>query len=281
VQAVRFEAPHNYNRDSREAVYVWMARWLQNAPADVKREERPFAPEPLGDLLVFYQRPMPDTAVSADVLTRNWIDAARRQLQTTPTEMQARALRLALGFADSQVGPAPMAARRRIRTVLAAGVDPDLQRQLKSAGFMVRAVDFTPFDEAEAAKIPHFDSYNRTKAGQRVADIVAAMRAAPDSALVASGDEALAGLLASAVETDRVAVLDVANFDTSSDTAFVERLYIPGLRRAGDVSTAARLAGRGVVLHNGGEAFRLESGEVRRGKLSAREIVDLLKRTGR
>jgi hypothetical protein len=60
VHGVRFEAPHNYNRDSREAVYAWMARWLQGAPADVKREERTFTPEPLGDLLVFFQRPMPD-----------------------------------------------------------------------------------------------------------------------------------------------------------------------------------------------------------------------------
>ena len=31
VEAVQFDAPHNYNRDSREAVYAWMARWLQHA----------------------------------------------------------------------------------------------------------------------------------------------------------------------------------------------------------------------------------------------------------
>ena len=37
VHAVRFTAEHNYNKDSREAMYAWMARWLQNAPADVKR----------------------------------------------------------------------------------------------------------------------------------------------------------------------------------------------------------------------------------------------------
>ena len=42
VQSVRFDAPHNYNRDSREAVYAWMARWLQHAPADVKRPEKSF-----------------------------------------------------------------------------------------------------------------------------------------------------------------------------------------------------------------------------------------------
>ena len=29
VQAVRITAEHNYNKDSREAMYAWMARWLQ------------------------------------------------------------------------------------------------------------------------------------------------------------------------------------------------------------------------------------------------------------
>jgi dienelactone hydrolase len=59
VHAVQFDAPHNYNRDSREAVYAWMARWLQDAPADVRREERAFTPDPLPDPLVFHERSMP------------------------------------------------------------------------------------------------------------------------------------------------------------------------------------------------------------------------------
>src|SRR5262249_50237597 len=54
VHAVQFDAPHNYNRDSREAVYAWMARWLKNAPADVRVAERAFHPETLADALVFY-----------------------------------------------------------------------------------------------------------------------------------------------------------------------------------------------------------------------------------
>src|SRR6476659_7975957 len=53
VQSVRFDAPHNYNRDSREAVYAWMARWLQHAPADVRRPEPKIDPDRLTDLLVF------------------------------------------------------------------------------------------------------------------------------------------------------------------------------------------------------------------------------------
>ena len=31
-RCVQFVAPHNYNRDSREAVYPWFAHWLGNAP---------------------------------------------------------------------------------------------------------------------------------------------------------------------------------------------------------------------------------------------------------
>src|SRR5947207_1360920 len=34
VAAARFDAEHNYNRASREAMYAWMVRWLQDAPAD-------------------------------------------------------------------------------------------------------------------------------------------------------------------------------------------------------------------------------------------------------
>src|SRR6185295_13220873 len=38
-RAVQFDAPHNYNKDSREAVYAWMVRWLQNGPDQAKIAE--------------------------------------------------------------------------------------------------------------------------------------------------------------------------------------------------------------------------------------------------
>ncbi len=38
VQTVQIDAPHNFNRPTREAVYAWMARWLLGAPADVRVE---------------------------------------------------------------------------------------------------------------------------------------------------------------------------------------------------------------------------------------------------
>ena len=276
VHAVRFEAPHNYNRDSREAVYAWMARWLQRAPAGVRREERSFTPETLPDLLVFHQRAMPAHAVTAAQLTAGWIEAAQRQLTTTDLAMRARALRQALGF--SQVAAAqPPARASRPRKVLVAGIEPSLEKELRSAGLAITSIDFTPFDAEEASKIPHFDTYNRTAAGQRVADIVNALRKSPDAALVAAGDAALAGLLASAVETGRAAILDIGQFDATADAAFVERLYIPGLRRAGDLSTAIAVAGERVVVHNAGDRFPGAVANLRREKLNSREILAALR----
>jgi len=53
VHAVRMDAPHNYNKDSREAVYAWMARWLKGAPPDTKVAEQAFTVDPAEKLLVF------------------------------------------------------------------------------------------------------------------------------------------------------------------------------------------------------------------------------------
>ena len=50
VNAVRFTAEHNYNKDSREAMYAWMARWLKGAPRRSRAWRRsPSAPDPLPD----------------------------------------------------------------------------------------------------------------------------------------------------------------------------------------------------------------------------------------
>ncbi len=112
VHAVRFTAEHNYNKDSREAMYGWMARWLKGAPSADRIPEPSFTPDALPALLVFHGRPLPDRAVTADQLTRSWIDGARRQLAGSPLSVRAAALRHALGFAHEA---ASESARRKSR----------------------------------------------------------------------------------------------------------------------------------------------------------------------
>ena len=279
VHAVRFEAPHNYNRNSREAVYAWMARWLQGQPADVRRQERGFTADPLPDMLVFHQRPLPEGALTPERLTEQWIAAARRQLGAG-NAAAARALRHVLGITDE--GP-PLPPARRGRDarplVLLASPNPELEGLLKHRSIPVQTVSYTPFDAEAAAKIRHFETYNLTAAGQRVADIVAVARTHPGAVLVAEGDAALAGLLATAVAPIRRAVLDVNGFDTSSDAAFLEHLYIPGLRRAGDLQTAATIAGDRLTVHNTGDRFilaGLAAAKVHRARLTVDEILRAL-----
>ncbi|HET7220068.1 MAG TPA: hypothetical protein VFJ02_18555 [Vicinamibacterales bacterium] len=273
VRAVRIDAEHNYNRASREAMYAFMARALQNGPADIKIEERGFTPEPLQDLLVFHRRALPANAVDAGQLTANWIAAARRQLAAVDPETAATALRHVLGYldppSDAQAAPRPA----RVTTVLLAEPDAALERALQRKGLKTAAIRFTPFDASAAATIRHFETYNRTAAGQRVADIVAAVRATPGAAIVASGDSALAAILASAIARPSAAVLDVGAFDTSSDDDFLAHVYIPGLRRAGDLQTAARTLPAQTIVHNAGPHFAIGGVNPQSRKLTADEIA--------
>jgi len=274
VHAVRFNAEHNYNRDSREAMYAWMARWLKNAPPDVRVTEREFRVEAVPDLLVFYGRPLPEGAVTREQFTEAWIAAATKQLQDTDAKTRQAALRHALALEPRAAAVTP----GRSKTVLLAADDSALESALTRAGFMVRRVSMTPFDAAAAAKISQFETYNRTAASQRVADIVRAIIEDPHAHLVAAGDSALAAGLALAVAPIGRAILDVEQFDNTSDDAFLERLYIPGIRRAGDLRTAVSMTSGVVVIHNGGTRFRLDGVRVEPRRLTADEIVRLLKR---
>jgi hypothetical protein len=278
VHGVQFEAPHNYNRNSREAMYAFMARWLQKAPSDVKRPERNFTPDRLPDVLVFHGRALPDNAVTAAQLTDNWITAARRQLTGANNGTLDRALRHALGVAETAPAPTRVPGRTmsKARHVLLTEQDPELEKLLKRANFTVETIAFVPYDSAAAAKIRQFETYNRTAASQRVADIVAAARANADSVLVARDEQALAGALAAGVAPLRLSILDVGNFDTSNDADYVEHLYIPGIRRAGDFETALRIAGNRVVIHNAGEKF-VVSGNVLRTRLTPGQIVERIR----
>lgn len=275
VQAVRMTAEHNYNKDSREAVYAWMARWLQHAPDDAKRPERSFSLDKITDLLVFYGRPLPDGAVTADGLTTQWIASAKAQLATADLPVRAAALRHALGFGAESSPLLSQPGKIARRTAVIAGVSPEVDALLRKAGFEVRTVAFTPFDAVAAGKITHFDTYNRTAASQRVSDIVAALRASPSAVLVADGEAALPALLAAAVVPVRRAVVDVGGFDTSSDAQFLDRIDIPGLRRAGDFQTAASMARGEVIVHGAGDAFRVTGVRVEREALIPRQVVAL------
>src|SRR3954468_21153349 len=153
VRAVRINAEHNYNKESREAMYGWMAHWLQHAPEDAHPAERRFTPEPLQNLLVFHNRSLPPNAVDVAGLTNEWIEAAKRQLAAAQSSAFTSTLRHALGFAQPDAtgnGHDNAQTSGGYRAVLLTRHDPELERGLTAARFTPMMIDFTPFD-AEAA----------------------------------------------------------------------------------------------------------------------------------
>jgi hypothetical protein len=229
----------------------------------------------LSDLLVFHQRSRPIEAVTPEQLTDAWIAAAKRQLGAAPSPDAAAALRHALG-PDTSTAPAVPVPRFN-RVVLVAHSDSGVAKALSSAGFTVRPIALTPLDQAAASKVQHFETYNRTAAAERVADIVRAVRANAGAAIVADGDAALAAMLASAVAPAPIAILDVGRFDTADDAGYLERLYIPGVRRAGDLQTAASLARGKILVHNAGDRFAVKGIESQARQLAPAEIAGRLR----
>jgi len=91
VKSVQFDAPHNYNKDSREAVYAWFGKWLLGIRDAAKLKEQPFEVEKNEDLLVFTEaHPRPPDAVDADQLKKVLIESATRQIERLkPTDAAA------------------------------------------------------------------------------------------------------------------------------------------------------------------------------------------------
>ena len=78
LRYVRFDAGHNYNQTSREAVYDWFGRWLLKHPDPASLKEAPYQKEPDANLRIF-----PDGHLPADALTQEPFIASLRALHQT------------------------------------------------------------------------------------------------------------------------------------------------------------------------------------------------------
>ena len=80
LHEIQIDADHNYNKDSREAVYGWFAKWFLGEEDVTKFKEVPFEVERDEALLVFHNRELPEAALDAEGLTRSRIESAGEQL---------------------------------------------------------------------------------------------------------------------------------------------------------------------------------------------------------
>lgn len=81
VTAVQMNAPHNYNQESREAVYGWFAHWLLGRKESGPIKERNTSIAPLSDLMVFFGRSRPEGEVNESRLSAYLIEGAKKQFE--------------------------------------------------------------------------------------------------------------------------------------------------------------------------------------------------------
>ncbi len=328
VALAHFDALHNYNRSSREAMYAWFMRHLKDDRGVGERLREPSFEAPAErELLVFAGRTRPRGLPRGRKAVERIVDVHRRQLaKALPRstaglqefgEIFTTAWREALA-ADVPSGDdlavnvhiAPRgrreqgftAARRVFRrrgvgdgvpavwlvpegavrnSPVTLVVSPEgkrtlfsrdgrrpspLARALLAAGQRVLAIDTFLTGEMEplrpvaeqVRRTMHYFTYNRSTLANRIQDILSAaavalrFERARRINLVGLGLAGVWALLARPLlPAAGVTVADMAKLDLESDDLWARKLYLPLIRRVGDVKTAIALTAPGALhLHN-------------------------------
>ncbi|MGI8959447.1 MAG: acetylxylan esterase [Bryobacteraceae bacterium] len=97
VQSIQITSLHNYNQESREAVYRFFGKYLlaENDPA--KFVEKKFRVENLQDSMALHHRKLPEGALTYEQFVEQWIAAAKQQNETSKPDAMRERLVYALG----------------------------------------------------------------------------------------------------------------------------------------------------------------------------------------
>ena len=275
VETTLIDAPHNYNRESREAVYRFFGKHVLGDSDSSKYEERNIRQEKLQDMMVFFGRPFPANAVTYEQLFANWISAAQAQVRDGRNSREY--LRLALhsdwpqrieheaAAGGERIVLSRPSAGDRIPGILVPGkkeavlvVHPDgseAARKLPEiveairAGHTVLAIDAFQTGAAVAPRDRsgrYFLTFNQSDDSCRVQDIVTAIaflkqQGHTNVLLIGKGKAAVWATFAAAVAEHPVALDAGLTSFKGEDQDFIEGFFVPGIQRAGGLAAALKL----------------------------------------
>jgi hypothetical protein len=277
VQNAHFQAPHNYNRASREAVYQFFARYLSKNKSAINLTDRDFEPEKDEAMLAFPNGALPK-GLDYEGVFAAW---RRTTMQVTPPHNRAQArtaLRYALGvewpttvwseiegerIALSRVGrfdrvnglwfpgkgaPVVVVHSRGME----AARSSEAAKGALALGRPLLIVE--PFNTGSTRDTRdrsdrYFLTYNRTENQNRVQDILTAMSWARS---VTKGHVELVGLadagiwctFAAAVAPIPGSLTAETNGFQGREEDFHKRFFVPNILRAGGWEMASALAER-------------------------------------
>lgn len=278
VQSVQIDAEHNYNRQSREAVYGFLAANMQanRLPETILEEEYSVPPDE--ELLAFPKSGSRGLEGYAQVFDAWKVESSLQILEHFDPDAQREALRSAIaaewpskvegvvtgnrivvsrvGKGDRVTGywmpgkgvPALVAHSGGVN----AALHTDSVAQLLHSGRPVMILE--PFksgpgrlDRERLDK--YFLSYNRSDSADRVQDILTALaflksRYSGRPELIGLSDAGIWCIFAAAIAPEAVDVIADLNGFGGSDEDFHQRFFVPGIQRAGGLNTALKLVNR-------------------------------------
>lgn len=280
VSHVQFDAPHNYNRASREAVYRFFGQNLLKLDDVSKLKDIGIEQERDEDLLALRDNRLPGGVVNYKQLFEEWKLFSAAQTEVTQNE---QALRDRLQYALGSEWPTEVLAqfssadgvilsragrgdrisgyfipggRNAALIVHAKGADaarrsPEVEK-LVQAGYSVLLIDAFQTGAAKASRNRlhrYFLSYNKTDDANRVQDILTALSFLQSmghtrvqlTGLEGSGVWCLFAAAVAPMEVDLHANLE--GFQ-GTDEDFLQHFFVPGIQRAGGVEAALRLTAR-------------------------------------
>lgn len=277
VEAIQIDAPHNYNRESREAVYRFFAKHVLRDPRAQQYVEEPIEREKLQDMLVFHGRPLPDNALTFEQIIEHWIAAAKEQnAETTDSEALRERLAYSIGaewpekveyessgerIVLSRPGEGDrvpglwVPSSKQAATLIVHPEGAEAARKsaavnkAMAAGRSVLLIDAFQTGSAVSPRdtsTRFFLTFNRTDDANRVQDILTALAFLKQ---FGANDIRLVGLSKAAVWTTFAAALakspirleaDLGTFK-GTDSDFLDYFFIPGIQRAGGLRAASLL----------------------------------------
>lgn len=273
VETVQFDAPHNYNRDSREAVYWFFARHALKATDQAAFRERNARIETPNRMLALHNRQLPAGALTFEQLFKYWISmaekhngdlsdraAVRRRLALAfMSEWPAKVLsegsgeRIVLGRPDAGDRiPAIQIPGKGAPVVIVHPEGAEAARRSAEAREFIRAgrpVLLIDAFQTGAAKAPrdtshnHFLTFNQSDSANRVQDILTALAylGKPDIRLVGVGKAAVWCLFAAALAETPVELQAELGAFRGTDDDYLRDFFVPGIQRAGGLKAAQYL----------------------------------------
>ena len=261
---VQFEAEHNYNRLSREAVYGFFAKHVSGMGGGKVAEDDEVAVEPLLSMLVWQGRSLPSNAVTQEQLFEEWKESGRRRMAA----LDAAARRQAMLDTFHAEWPGEVLSERRGEEIVlsragrgdripgvwlegkgaatlvvhpdgaeAARRDPRVA-ELVRAGRPVLLVDVFQTGRAAIARDlsgKFFSTFNASDDANRVQDILTALafldaRKAGNVAVLGIGKAAVWAMFAKSMAPVEVTLSGDTKSFAGTDEDFLNSLFVPGVQ---------------------------------------------------